>query len=287
MGIFSSSSNEKMLLKDFQQVEIILKEKEAIALSHQQLLELNSLKSKLISIISHDVRGPIANIKGMLNIYDLGLITDKEFRQNARLLSDSVDGTVLLLENLLSWSVLQIENQPMMKKSVKLHSIVSNVFTLLRPQSDKKSIKLINSVSPDYEIFVEPTMIELVIRNLVTNAIKFTSGGKIEVNMIWGETKVEIIVNDTGSGIPDEIAANLFNWNKKKSSPGTQLEKGTGIGLIICKDFVEKHGGFLSYSSRLNEGTSIHLILPISEEIGTTRLNNDELNELRGFSASG
>jgi signal transduction histidine kinase len=265
LGTLATNTTENIVLRDYRQGEIIKKEKEELAHSRHQLQELNAVKSKLISILSHDLRGPMASIRGILNLHKLGYITDQEFQQNAQLLSDSVDGASDLLENLLSWSIAEMSNRQMTKVNTDIYCIVSTVFALTRPQAERKKILLMNSIRPETRLIVEPTMIELVIRNLVTNAIKFTENGVIEVKAIHYEDHITILIEDTGSGIPDAVAANLFKWDKKNTTLGTQSEKGAGIGLLISKEFIEKHQGSLFFNTRVNEGTTFYFNLPTQD----------------------
>ena len=249
LGDFAAKTNEKLFKSDFLQ-------KKELTESNAQLDELNSIKSKLLSIIAHDLRGPLTSTKSMLDMLNKGYISDFEFKQNVSKLSTSVNGASGLLENLLSWSVFHMHGRRIVREKVSLKRMTDNVFDLLQLHADRKSVKLINSIQENLIVSAQPTLIETVIRNLVSNAIKFTEHGKVEVNSVVMDSTIRVSIEDTGSGMPHEIASNLFNWSKKKSLPGTQMERGTGIGLLICKEFVEKHDGSIFFNSEVGKGTT-------------------------------
>jgi len=279
LGIWSTYTTERMVFKNYTQAKQLTTEKEELAASKHQLDELNGIKSKLISIISHDLRSPISGIKGILQLYNSGYITDDEFKEHAKQLHQSLNSTDIMLENLLSWSVLQIERHKLVMKKIFLSEVVQNVFTLVGHNATKKNVELINSISKSISLEVEPTMIELVIRNLVTNAIKFTQDGKVEVRALQDYDTIQIAIEDTGIGIPEDIANKLFTWSKKVSCVGTQLEKGTGIGLLICKEFIEKHSGSLTFVTDLKKGTTFFFTIPMSNTETNENLRMSSIDE--------
>lgn len=254
LGDFAAKTNERLFKRDFLQ-------KQKLAESNAKLDELNSVKSKLLSIIAHDLRGPLTSTKSMLDLLAKGFITECEFKKNVCKLSTSVNSASILLENLLSWSVFHLHGRAIVKEKVSLKRVTENVFGLLQVHAEKKSVQLINSIQDDMIVSAQPTLIEAVIRNLVSNAIKFTEHGKVEVNSVVRDSTICVSIEDTGSGMPQEVASDLFDWTKKKSLPGTQMERGTGIGLLICKEFIEKHDGSIFFNSEVGKGTTFSFTL--------------------------
>jgi signal transduction histidine kinase len=262
LGIWSSNLTERLLWKDFEQVNIIRHEKKTIEESRRQLVELNNLKAKLLSILSHDVRGPISSIKGILALYNEGHISQDDIKRTLLTLGKTIDGTSHMIDNLLSWSLTQLESREILKKNVSLRKLVDNVFRVLKADAERKGIDLINSIDEHFMGTVEPTMIELVVRNLVANSVKFTAKGNIEVKAQRNEELIKVSVEDTGIGIPGEIADRLFNWNKRSSENGTNAETGSGLGLLICRELIEKHGGTLFFDATQPIGATFHFTLP-------------------------
>jgi signal transduction histidine kinase len=262
VATWAGYATERMFRENYEQSVTIQRERDALNDSKGKLEELNATKSKLISIMAHDLRSPIAGIKGLLTIYQSGYVTDIEFQENTKKLSVAVENTLSLLENLLSWSVVQIHNYNVEKKPVSLHEMVANVFNLLDADASRKNITLENNVCEKIKVLAEPTLTELVIRNLVANSIKFTEQGTITVKATALNGFTEVMVKDTGRGMAPEIAANLFSWSNKRSTTGTRSEKGAGIGLLICKEFIERQGGKMYFDTKFNMGTSFHFTVP-------------------------
>ncbi|GHN01715.1 hypothetical protein WSM22_32040 [Cytophagales bacterium WSM2-2] len=249
LGFFGSKTTEEMFRRDFFQ-------KQRLSASHKELDELNGVKTKLLSIISHDLRGPLANTKAILDLLRKGCMNESEFRERADQLLGSVSSAGQMLDNLLAWSLFHVEKRNVVKQKVSLKELTDNVFALLKPHADQKLVRLVNSIEPDSTIYIQSTLVELVIRNLVANAIKYTEDGKVEVSATLENAHAVVSVEDTGRGMSAEIANNLFSWEKKTSSLGTKKERGTGIGLLICKEFLEKHQGSIQFKTEIGKGTT-------------------------------
>lgn len=243
-----------------------------LAESEEVLKELNASKDKFFSIIAHDLKGPFQNLIGYSQILaqDFEKLTIDEIRELSNNLYTSATNLYKLLENLLQWSRLQrgvIEYNPI---EFEISLLVEQNFDLIMNRAKDKGITLINNTKSDLQIFADVNMINTVLRNLLSNALKFTpSGGKITVNaenLNNGYAKIEVI--DTGIGMSEEFAKNVFRIDSYKSTPGTENEQGTGLGLILCKDLVEKNKGKISVESKLGQGTKFTLVLP------TTNLEN-------------
>jgi signal transduction histidine kinase len=262
LGSWSSNATYRMFQKDYQQTLTIKNEKESLALSAIELQKSNGFKSKLISIMSHDIRSPIAGIKGLLSLLQSNGLSPGEFKEFTKSLGSSVDRTMDLLDNLLSWSVLQLKEHELKLQPVALSAVIEKVFLLVARQANEKNTNLINNIASDVTVLAEPVMIELVIRNLVTNAIKFTERGQITASVSVSATAVEIKIEDTGCGMPPDIAERLLNPKHRISQNGTRAERGAGIGLMLCKEFIEKLDGTITFSTQLNLGTTFFLSIP-------------------------
>jgi len=237
-----------------------------LSASEEMLRELNASKDKFFSIIAHDLKGPFQNLIGYskLLVEDFENLSTEDIRELSINLHNSANNLYRLLENLLQWSRLQrgvIEYNPI---EFELSLLAVQNFELIQNRATEKGIELINKVSDDILIFADVNMINTVLRNLLSNALKFThSGGKIELKAKkLSPDKVQIEVIDRGIGMSEEFAKNVFKIDSYKSTPGTDNEQGTGLGLILCKDLIEKNKGSISVESKLGEGTKFTIILP-------------------------
>jgi signal transduction histidine kinase len=265
MGLVYMSSLEKVLKINYFNDQVIRKEKDRLAKVKIDLEVSDSMKNKLLAIISHDIRGPLSSIKGLLLLCQFQRITQKEFDVHLKKLVGAVDNTSMLLENLLCWSTHDGNQNKAGGVEVDVRNVVNDIFSLFEEPARIKNNNLINSVNPQTIIQSDQSVIKLIIRNFIANAIKFTENGLITVRAdVITEHQVKISVNDTGSGMPQEVTAKLFNWGLKQSCEGTKGEKGAGIGLLICHDFAEKIKGSISYDTKVGFGTTFSLVLPTS-----------------------
>lgn len=255
-GIISTAKD----VTEHKKAELALKKSEA------RLKELNATKDKLFSIIGHDLKGPLNNILGFSELINQGFenySTDEIKRYNKLIyqLSQSVSE---LLENLLTWSRAQRNIINVLPHNVAIYFTVEKCFGLLIQNAIQKEIRLKNNVPPSTVVFADEAMITTVLRNLISNSIKFTHrGGTISISATPFSETVEIEVKDTGIGIAPEKIPHLFQPNENQSSVGTEGEKGTGLGLIICKDFVDKNNGNIRVESEQDTGTTFVISLPV------------------------
>jgi signal transduction histidine kinase len=262
-----SSGGVDYITKPFQQDEVLARINTHLTLQQQkkELAELNTTKDKFFSIISHDMRGiftPIVGssdlIKRMVTKYEDDRL--KKFTNN---LSTSVRNALKLFENLLDWSRLQQGRMTFEPKKLSLTELVSQTVDLFSEHQKTKNIQIVNNIIEIYHVSGDANMIKTIIRNLVSNALKFThSGGTITINAKKKEEFIEIAVSDSGVGMTSEKLNELFTLQKSKSNKGTDGERGTGLGLILCKDFVEKHGGKIWVNSIVGKGTTFEFSLP-------------------------
>ncbi|MCD6565942.1 MAG: PAS domain-containing protein, partial [Bacteroidales bacterium] len=231
----------------------------------QQLRELNTTKDKFFSIIGHDLRSPFNSIIGfseLINKEAKGLDIS-EIENYAGIISSSAGHTLKLLNNLLEWARMQQGRIVFKSGQLVLNELTKEVLELVADSAGKKSISLINSVKPGISVNADKNMLKTILRNLVSNAIKFThTGGKVEVSAESKEKEIQVSVSDTGVGIKQENIKELFRIDSEFSTQGTNNEKGTGLGLILCKEFVEKHGGKIGVESKEEKGSTFNFSLP-------------------------
>ena len=218
-----------------------------------ELAEANATKDKFFSIIAHDLKGAFNSLMGLSDflIADFGNLPDSERMEILSHIKAVSDSSYKLLQNLLDWARVQTGKIPFSPEMVDLSLAVENEFTFFTGQALQKQI-ILKKVMPDSPVmaFADLNMLSTILRNMLSNALKFTyPGGQITVSLKPGTDFVELSVSDTGIGISPEDVARLFKVSEHVKSYGTNREEGTGLGLILCREFVEKHGGAISVES--------------------------------------
>jgi signal transduction histidine kinase len=227
-----------------------------------QLTELNSLKNKLFSVIAHDLKGPIYAqrnlLKNMLQ-YD---VPGEEIKLLVPDILNDMNYTINLMDNLLQWAKCQMQADAIRPQQVDINELIDNVTKVLRLQAEAKQIHLNSKIKQGVFVFADRDMINLVLRNLLSNAIKFTpEKGCVDVEVNEDEAFVEILVKDTGRGMkPDELEK-LFSEDYY-TTKGTSNETGTGLGLMLCKEFLQKNGSSMKIQSRFGHGSTFSFRLP-------------------------
>ena len=245
----------------------INKMNDEIQIQRDDLKQLNKTKDTFFSIIAHDLRSPFNSIEGFT---DLVIENNYEYDDEKRLkflkiIKGSTSKASSLLNNLLIWANSQSGNIEFNPQKVDLIQEVSNVISLLEIQAINKDIKILNNVARNLFVNADKNMLATILRNLISNAIKFTDlKGEIKISSSITSNFVEISVKDNGVGISQLDIDNLFSIEVKNSNVGTANEQGSGLGLILCKDFVEKHGGKLWVESSINEGSEFKFTMPMS-----------------------
>ncbi len=233
-------------------------------ISHQNiLLEAdNKTKNKLLSIISHDLRTPLVNTKGVLNLVNQGMVPQEEADRLLQLLETQYIGTTSLLDNLLFWIKGQMNGQGDEKVKVGLFHLVRTLEDEQRLPLIKKKIELRNHIDRNISIMIEKEMIRIVCRNLISNAIKFTNdNGCIEISSRINDNTLYITVKDSGIGMAKE-AIEKVNAKQYYNTTGTSYEKGSGFGLMLCRDLIAKNGGELIIESEPGKGSSFTISIP-------------------------
>lgn len=241
----------------------ITQQSEAIQAQNGQLGQLNQIKNQLISIISHDVRAPLNSIQGMLALLKAHALNPEEVQFFTSQLESEVQHTSLLLNNLLDWTRSQMEGFRANPVPVSLQAITAENCQLLHAAAAKKGVFLQNQVDASSVAYADPDMVKAVIRNLAGNAIKFCQPGRQVVLSAYQQIgQIQFSVRDTGVGIKTEDIVRLFNGGNF-TTLGTQREKGTGMGLQLCKDLVEKNGGSIWVESEPGKGSTFSFTLPL------------------------
>jgi two-component system sensor histidine kinase/response regulator len=240
-------------------------EKELIE-SRARLSEANSTKDRFFSIIGHDLMSPFNSIVGFSEIL-LKRINKKDYNDienYARIIYDSSQRAINLLTNLLEWSRTQTGRIECNLEYLELVTKINDVVDLLDESAQQKSISILKKLPEDMPILADKAMVETILRNLISNAIKFTnSGGEIIISIEQKSKELIVSVADNGVGIEKENFDNLFRIDYSYSTLGTNKEKGTGLGLLICKEFIEMHGGKIWAESNELRGSIFYFSLPL------------------------
>ncbi len=245
--------------------EITSRKKSDVVLKNQsdELVALNQLKDKMFSIIAHDLRGPIMNLKEIMSLFDQHIITDEELKTHLPLINADIKSTASLLENLLFWSRTQLKGERVNPEYINLHILSIIQTNLLESQIKEKSLNIINTIPESTTVYADKNMIELVIRNILSNAVKYCNkSNTITLSSRLAGNYYITEITDTGIGISDENIDKLFGMNNF-STAGTYAEKGTGLGLLLCKEFVEKNNGEIWVKSEIGKGSTFSFSLPI------------------------
>jgi signal transduction histidine kinase len=231
-----------------------------------ELNDLNASKDKFFSIIAHDLKNPFNTIIGFSGMLEEEISSGnlERSREYAGMIKSSAVQTFRLLENLLEWASSQTGKISYNLSDINLSELLNEDFNILNDMAIRKNIDLKISIPENLLIKADRNMIKTVLRNIISNAIKFTSkSGKVEVNAVISKKHVEISVSDNGIGMTKEIIAKLFRIDSKLSIRGTENERGTGLGLFLCKEFVEKNGGSISVESEPGNGSVFRIVLPV------------------------
>lgn len=232
-----------------------------------ELLELNTTKDRFFSIIAHDLKNPFTGLIGLsdLILQSYKSIPEQKLLEMMKSLNEASKNGYKLLENLLEWSRSQTNTIKFNPVKFNTKEIIVQTYHLVQNLAIQKNIKIILELNDTGRVFADTNMILTVLRNLVTNAIKYTTkGGEIKIQSNIEEDRSTISIIDNGVGIPKENINKLFDIGSKFSNPGTENEKGTGIGLILCKEFLDKNNGTIMVNSQPDMGSTFTFTLPLS-----------------------
>jgi len=236
---------------------------ELIVAQNNKLERVNEEKNKLFSIISHDLRSPMDSIRGYLELLAENLLSEDEKSAIQEELLTQTKYTSELLLNILYWSKTQMQGVTVHLKPLQLKTIIEKTAGLAVAAGAKKGVKLTHSISPAVEVIGDDDMLVIVLRNLINNAIKFTpEGGEVIISTVETTNhEIKIAVQDNGIGIPPDKWDGIFSF-KTQSTYGTNNEKGIGLGLMLCKEFVEYQHGKIWFESQVGTGTTFFITLP-------------------------
>lgn len=253
--------------KPIDRIELLARTKANLNLadSYNRIKALNQAKDNILAIISHDLRSPVGNIK---NFVDLIITNHQEF-DNSQLLTmietigKQSASVFTILDNLLIWANNQRNNITINPVLQDLNKVINQNIDLLLDSAVNKQISIQNKIKTDLQANFDTSLISTVIRNLLANAIKFTpKNGKIDIYCKEDNNKIFICVKDSGIGIEEERISKIFNLTHHETTPGTNSEKGSGLGLKLCYDLVNKHGGEIWVESKFGEGSEFIFTIP-------------------------
>lgn len=262
--------NEQELIARIHNHVELIRAKNQIEEQAKNLKQSNDLKDRMFSIIGHDLRSPLSAAKLKMDFIMRGIIDpkdDKFLDETVYDLLKTMDEALNLLQNLLGWAKSESDQIQMIPEKLDLNDLVEQTFRLLKLGSDHKNIKMQNNVPADVFAFADNNMIKTVLRNILSNAIKFTPvEGIIKINSKLGKNKIVIEIEDNGNGIPKEDIKKILNPNEHFSKLGTEKEPGTGLGLVLCQNFVQKNNGTLKIRSEVGKGSTFYFDLPLFSE---------------------
>jgi signal transduction histidine kinase len=245
------------------QNEIIGKQKTQLTDQARRLEEMNAAKDKLLSVLSHDLRAPVNNLRAILKLLSDRLMSPEEFHGLSDKLKKDVEGVYEMLEDVLQWAKSQHEGIIPRPVNFDLKTLIDEVVQLAAPLASEKQISIDVICTARKNVKADPDHVHIIMRNLISNAIKFARTGtvvKVVLTHQNGDTVVSI--TDEGVGIGEEDTAKIMSGMKVNSTRGTGGEKGTGLGLLLCREFIELNGGQFSLQSKVGKGTTVSFTLP-------------------------
>ncbi len=251
---FRSLKNQKVLLE------------KSVAIKTTELLELNTSKDKFFSIIAHDLRNPFNTIIGFSEILKEEIKSGDPVKNERyiELINNSAIQTLKLLENLLEWANSQTGKILFNPVPIKLDEFLNEEVGMFNDMAARKNIELKSSITGNLTIMADKNMLKTILRNLISNAMKYThKNGNVDVSARVKNKNVEVSVSDTGIGMTKDTMAKIFRIDTNLSIPGTENEKGTGLGLFLCKEFIEKNGGKIWVESESGKGSIFKFLLPL------------------------
>ncbi len=243
-------------------------QQQKIAIQHQaeNLKQLDEVKTKLFSVISHDLRGPISNLQALLDMFTRKLMTAEEFITVSSKLKENLNHTQRTLENLLNWSLSQMGGIKTERKKIDVTACLNEACLLLEEAAARKNVTLKKSFDEELTVLADANQLQVILRNLIHNAIKFSAyNNQIHITAERRNSHCQITVKDYGIGMtPEELKA-LTSTGRYFSKSGTEQEKGTGLGLLLCKEFIARNGGEIFINSRPGIGTEVSFTLQLAE----------------------
>ena len=269
-NVVKEKNDIKQIIHFYTEISDLKKSQQEFYDAKENLVELNKTKDRFLSIVSHDLRAPFTSLLGFSEI----LINEPNLPFDERIeylkyIHDASKNQLQFINHLLDWSKLQTGKIQYEPKRINAKSLVSNCISLLIGAAIRKDIEIKSNVDENISLYADERLLSQAVTNLINNSIKFTHEGK-KINVIANTFKagmIEIVVRDEGVGIDEKNQDKLFKIDKKFSLEGTKGEKGSGLGLALVKEIVEKHGGDIWFYSKINEGTEFHITIPEAQNV--------------------
>ncbi len=262
---YDKTGNPKRSIGTIADITVQIENEQKITKQNLELQQINAEKNKLFSIISHDLRSPFNALIGFSKILHKNIDNyDKAKSKNlVSIIKDTTITTYELLDDLLKWANFHNGKIEFKQKKINLYYFTTKIIDTIKSFATHKEIEIVNKISEKTEIFADEDMFSTILRNLLTNAVKFTHRkGKISIFSSETDNEIKISVKDDGVGISLEKQEKLFQINSNNSSEGTENENGTGLGLILCREFTEKHGGKICVKSETGKGSVFTFSIP-------------------------
>jgi signal transduction histidine kinase len=258
-----SEKNLRSRLKELEELNTNLED--LVEQRTNTLTDIVSTNGKFLSIIAHDLRSPFSSILGILELLKLSLkdFNKDQIKEYIDTVYNSANNTLTLLDNLLIWAVSQNKEKNINPVKINLYDLLREEIDSLKTVARQKQITMSHTIEPGLNVTADLQMVKTILRNLINNAIKYTNiNGEIVINASELKKFVEVRIKDNGVGISNENLKKLFKVDTFHSTPGTHNEKGTGLGLLLCKEFVELHGGAIRIESETGKGSLFAFTLP-------------------------
>lgn len=259
-----ASKNHLMLrLREMEELNVHLEK--LVEQRTKKLTEVVATNTKFLSIIAHDLRSPFSSILGVLEILKINLndYNKNEIEDYVDIAYNSANSTLSLLDSLLAWTISQNKEKSFNPVKINLNELLIDEIECINTSANQKQIRLSHSIAPDLNVNADLQMVKTILRNLISNAIKYTNtGGEITISASENKQFVEVEVKDNGIGISLEAQKKLFKIEAFHSTAGTNNEKGTGLGLLLCKEFIKLHGGNLLIESEPGKGSKFKFTMP-------------------------
>ncbi|MBE0662454.1 MAG: HAMP domain-containing histidine kinase [Bacteroidales bacterium] len=272
LGVFASILSWRRNRAAYEQSLIIEDQQKALEASNMELKkqavilhDTNATKDKLFSIIAHDLKNPFSGIIGLSEVLknEARTLDADEMENYASIIYDTAHQAHELLENLLEWAKIQQGNMVFAPKTIKLKDIADNALLLVNNNAIQKNISIENEIAEDIVIEADENMLNTILRNLLTNAVKFSNnGGTVTIFIAKTKNGLQLTVKDNGIGISAGNIPKLFKTGSDFNERGTANEKGSGLGLVLCKEFVERHNGKLWVESEEGKGSAFNFLIP-------------------------
>ncbi|PRY90753.1 tetratricopeptide repeat-containing sensor histidine kinase [Mongoliibacter ruber] len=265
--LFVLNKKSKEINKDLvSKQDKVNQQKQVLEKQSKELEKSNNLKNKLFSILGHDLKSPVSQLQSVLGLVNAQELTPEEFATISLILKRNVDSLYVVLDNILSWSKSQMEGFKVQLSPIHLDTVLKPCLDLLQNQADAKELTISTHLETKEKVWADPDLLQVIVRNILSNAIKFSrKGSKIEIRSYAENKTVTLEIQDYGMGMPPKILKSFQNeaFSIVQSSPGTEKEKGTGLGLSISREFMALMDGELTFESEKGKGTKVKIQLKI------------------------